>query len=320
LHTPQGEALVLGGGAPSRVLYSFDAGVSWQQRYGTDLLSGSSGPVVWPQEAPRRTLFLDDAGIHVSDDAVTWHDWAGFGGPPSEIEAAGSFLFVSTRGGELWRSADGGESFLDLGVRTNAPVHVLRGAPRFDDTKLMLVGTHDGVFQLVDPTGPAPALVRWAYQRVDDASAYFGCVGCGDIVEDELAGVGQLRELGEGVASVTLRGPSIEVYGTSTQAGLATLWIDGAHVSNIGSTKQAEPGVLTRVDGLVDDWHDVELRGVRDGVAIDALASFDAPPDTLGHARCGVVGDGGPAGVGLALVVVLRRRSVRSRSTPPPTR
>lgn len=321
LQTPEGEALVLGGGAPSRVLYSFDEGRTWATRYATDLSSGASGPVVWPKDEPRRALFLDDAGVHISDDAVTWRDWGAFGAPASVIEGAGDYIFVSTRGGELWRSTDGGETFADLGVRTVAPVHVLRGAPPFDDTRLLLVGTHDGVFQLVDPTGPAPTLVRWAYQRVDDASAYFACVGCGDSVRDDSAGIGELRELGAaGIGSAILRGPTLEVYGTSTGDAQVELWIDGAYVSTIGATKQADPGVLTRVDGLVDDWHDVELRGVRAGVAIDALASFDAPPDTLGHARCGVAGDGGPAGLGLALVVVLRRRGVWSRSTPPPRR
>lgn len=289
VQTPLGSAQVLGGGAPSRINYSFNDGATWVERYLGESDSALSGPVSWPQDNPTRVIFLDGAGVHWSDDAVNWQTWNEFDGAvPQEIEAAGSLVFVATRGGELWRSADGGESFTDLHVRFKAPVHIMRGCPHFDDEQLFLVGTHDGVYTLDDPFSDAPVAERWSpYQRIDDASSYFLCLGCGDVRDSDDAGMGGFRELGPtGVVRTTMRGRTLEIFGTLAKGASAEVWVDGSHVSDFAGDVQRHPDLLTRVDGLLDDWHDIEVRAVTDGVGIDALAtSGDPVPYT--STRCG---------------------------------
>ncbi len=311
VQTAEGSAQVLGGGSPSRIASSIDDGITWTQRYLGESESALSGPVSWPQGSPTRLVFLDGAGVHWSDDLATWESWNAFDGAvPDQIEAAGSLIFVATRGGELWRSTDGAESFTDLHVRLDSPVHIMRGSPHFDEEGLLLIGTHDGVFTLDDPFADAPVIERWSpYQRVDDASSYFVCLGCGDVVEDARAGMGELRELGAtGVARATMRGQTLEIFGTMRRGASAELWVDGDHVSDLGDNVQRAPDLLTRVDGLTDDWHDIEIRALTDGAAVDALATSSAGVPAL-PARCGC-GSGGVSGAGVlfSLGVALQRR------------
>ncbi len=277
VQTPEGGAQVLLG-APTVVEYSFDDGLTWSQRYADPTADQVSGPAGWPQTAPTRVLFSDTAGVHYSDDGNSFSTNDDFGGQQIRaLEVAGDEVYVASRGGELWRSDDGGTTFTDLHLRTDAPVHILRAAPGFDTSNLLIIGTHDGTWTLGDATGEAPTLDRWSpYERVDDASPYFGCVACDDIVDDNAAGMGQLRPLGhDGVATTTLRGDHIDIIGTDDAGGSAELWVDGNHVLDINDAVgvRTNPQVLTTVDGLKDGWHDIEVRGVQSGVAIDAFAS-----------------------------------------------
>lgn len=318
LSTPDGSAQVLGGASPTRILYSWDRGMTWVARYSDPLGERLSGPVVWPQEAPTRLVFLDEGGARYSDDGLTWFTWTGFGDDPARvIEAAGTMLFVATESGAIWRSDDGGESFVDLGVRTTSPVHVIRGSPKFDKEKLLLIGTHDGVFTLDDPFSDHPTIGRWApYQRVDDTSAYLVCSGCGDSVEDKDAGMGAMRELGSsGVAHLSVRGTSLEIFGACDEDSLAELWIDGTFISEIGGRKEPHPARLTRVEGLPWDWHEVELRAVRSGVLLDAIAASGPRPEgDVADVGCASgCATGGPAASVPLLAAVLLALTIRRR-------
>lgn len=280
VQTPDGPAQVLLG-SPTRVLYSHDLGQTWSRRYldaGADAVNGPSG---WPQTSPTRIVFSDSRGVHWSDDGLTWTTVDDFNGcQVRQVEVAGDLVFASTSGGELWRSEDGARTFHDLGLRTGAPVHTVRASPAFETTQLLLVGTHDGTFTLTDPAG-SPALVRWSqYQRIDDDSAYFACAACGDRVDDDRAGMGELRDLGAGgVAKVSLRGIQLQVFGTVGQGGSAEVYVDGEHAADLGlerSDVQTRPDLLLTLDGLQDGWHDVEIRAGSEGIAIDALSGSGA--------------------------------------------
>jgi hypothetical protein len=205
---------------------------------------------------------------------------------------------------------------LDLGVQLNAPVHILVGAPDFQQDPRLLIGTHDGIYTLDDPLSDAPALVRWApYQRVDDASAYFACRSCADRVEDPAAGLGELRALGgDGVATVAMRGESVAIYGTVAAGAAAELWIDGSWVATVDEpTKQ--PALLTRVDGLQPGWHAVEVRALADGVRVDAVsASSEGATFPVTERRGCASAQGAPHTLlcaAAAAFVLLRRRSWR---------
>ncbi len=313
--TPEGAAMVLGGGGPTRLLYSFDDGATWDQRFvASD--GHIAGPVGWPEPAPRRVVVADDAGVYTSEDGVLWTTWDGFGDDvPLVLASAGDRVYLTTRSGHLWRSDDGGLSFMDLGVQLNAPVHILVGNPSFDAEPKLLIGTHDGVYTLDDPLSNAPQLVRWApYQRVDDASAYFACRSCGDRVEDADAGLGELRALGaDGVASATLRGESVELYGTVDAGAAAELWVDGSWVATV-DTRAKSPALLTRVDGLQPGWHSVEVRAIVDGVRVDALAASSSGATFSIDARRGcATAPGAPPVVLWAGVAALALRAGRSR-------
>lgn len=311
----EGTAMVLGGGGPTRLVYSLDDGLTWDQRFtGSD--GRISGPVGWPESAPRRIVVADDAGVYTSDDGGTWTTWDGFGDDvPLVLASAGDRVYLTTRSGHLWRSDDGALSFLDLGVQLNAPVHILVGNPNFEQDPKLLIGTHDGVFTVDDPLSDSPELLRWApYQRVDDGSAYFACRSCGDRIEDRAAGLGQLRELGaDGVASVTLRGQSIALYGTIDSGAVAELWIDGAWVATVDKRAQT-PVLLTRVDGLLPGWHAVEVRALSDGVAVDAIVG-SGPGVSFGQSAspgCATA-PSGPCSLLVAGIVALALRRGRTR-------
>lgn len=316
VRTPAGPLAVLAGGGPTRVLTSSDTGLTW-----TLGLSGVadhlSGPVGWPADAPTRIVVSDDAGVYTSDDGATWSAWSGSGDDgPRVLAAAGSSLFLATRAGRLYRSDDGGLDFADLGVRLPAPVHALAAAPGFDAAPALLIGTHDGVYTLDDPLAAAPTLLRWSpYQRVDDSSAYFACVQCGDLRDDARAGLGALRELGPvGEARATLRGTRVEVYGSLDRGAEAELWVDGAFVSRVDAPL-ARPGRLAEVDGLADGWHDVAVVATAEGVAVDALvASSDGARFDPGAGGCASAPASASAWPVLAALVALGRRRGRVRA------
>ncbi|MSP56963.1 MAG: hypothetical protein EXR69_15370 [Myxococcales bacterium] len=296
VQTPDGPAQVLLG-SPSRVLYSFDLGQTWSQRYRDDEADAVNGPAGWPQRAPTRAVFSDSRGVHWSDDGLTWATVDDFNGAQiRQVEVAGNLVFAATSGGALWRSVDGAVTFQDLGLRTGAPVHTLRASPAFETTQLLLVGTHDGTFTLTDPSA-VPTLVRWSqYQRIDDDSAYFACAACGDRVDDDRAGMGELRELGAGgVAKASLRGVQVQIFGTLARGGTAEVVVDGEHAADIGfdrSSVQARPDLLLTLDGLHDGWHDVEIRASSEGIAIDALSGA-GPGVTSALAGCSSSGGAG---------------------------
>ena len=133
-------------------------------------------------------------------------------------------------------------------------------------------------------------------------------------MEDADAGLGELRALGaDGVASATLRGESVELYGTVDAGAAAELWVDGSWVATV-DTRAKSPALLTRVDGLQPGWHSVEVRAIVDGVRVDALAASSSGATFSIDARRGcATAPGAPPVVLWAGVAALALRAGRSR-------
>lgn len=318
-----GGRLAIAAGSPTRVIVQGDDG-AWAPAYVDPLATGIVGPIGWPAAYPARLLFADSAGIHRSDDGEQFTTWDGLGEDRAQaLVGVDHTLFLATRAGWLWRSDDGGRSWVDLRARAPAPVHALAGAKGADGALRLVIGTQDGTFTLTDPRSDTPDVVRWApYQRVDDLSPYLACDGCDSTVRDDAAAMSSLRPLGaSGVARVTVRGESIRIYGTSVAQARVAVSVDGRRRGTIAGQHSPTPGELMTIDGLSWGWHDLELRAEADGVQIDAVEATASgalfPTDEAPSGGCG--GGAGAALLGLAAAGAARRRGGRTpaRRDPP---
>lgn len=246
------------------------------------------GPFRGPGGDPTRWGVLDSTGWWTSaDGGATWEqaDLDIPDGVATAAQADDGTVFVATGSGGLWRGEEAGARWVDLGLRANAPIHVVAPRPRFAVHGDVLLGTHDGVRRVRGAGGDAPELVAWgAWQRIDDLSELLACVGC---VEESVswpqAGMDRVRRVEAGARlHAWVRGEQVVVVGASEGASLVELVVDGEVRATFGG-EAVELGPLGTVEGLAPGWHEVELVAVEgSGVVVDALEGrgADVPFET----------------------------------------
>ncbi len=316
---------------PAGVLCSEDDGASWERRWqgGDEQLTR---PLAWPVDQPTRLLVAADHGIVFSDDlGATWDAVAATERERVLVLEAASdgTLLAATTGGLLLRSDDGGEGWIELALRLPASPYALAPHPDFASTALVLVGTHDGPFVVLDLFADVPEWGPWGtHCLVDDLSNFVERSALGepeDYPGQRLVSVG--RVVAGGSMRTGLRGHTLRVLGAVEHASVVELVVDGETMGVLGGSPQPALGVLAELTGLEDGWHELVLRGVSgDGVLVDAFEGqgdglvFEVPPvaveDDPPGGRCdGCAGaPRRPAGLvllaaGLALALGRRRRA-----------
>ncbi len=260
-------------------------GGPWELLYVADT-TDITGPF---SPAPGVLVFGDSDGVHRSIDAgLTWAV------VPVTEEVGGVLaladdgtLFLSSAGSRLFRSDDDGATWVDLGIRLNAPVYDFAARPDFARRPELLIATHDGLFRLADATGAAPTAARFgAWERIDDVSELWLCSGatCGSSVVDPRAGFDSLRQLDAGTEIVAwVRGDALTLEGISDGTGVVEVLLDGAIDGLASKVVQSTVGTLWSATGLDEGWHSVALVAVEgDGVAIDAVVARGADTSLTG--------------------------------------
>lgn len=264
------------------LLCSLDGGTTWAGAALTGDGARATSPVAWPPSAPTRVVWTDAQGVHVSEDLganITTLTPFGLDLPLELTEADDGTLVVVTWGGEVWRSDDGGATWVDLAVAVPSWTHVVATRPDFAHHPDVLIGTHDGNFHVADTTGATPTIARWAqWERIDQGTEYFICATCRTSIDDEMAGMGTLLQLDPGsVSAGLLRGSEFRVIGRETDAGGGDIYADGVLVGSFGGKGS---GVLADVTVGDAGWHQIELHATGDGLLLDAVEMI-TPGDVL---------------------------------------
>jgi photosystem II stability/assembly factor-like uncharacterized protein len=262
------------------IVCSEDNGDNWVVRY-SDHEEGVATPLIgWPPAAPERILFGSRLGILASDDSGrTWttlyEDTEG--GFIEMASADNGYLFAANPAGEIFRSEDGGETWINLGVRSPAVVYAIQPRPRFkDDGDEVILSTHAGPY-IIQRASRADAELRpfSGYQRVEDSSAWFRCTTdiCPQPTSSADASSGTMQQIQPGSAfEIFVRGHTIQIIGVSDAVGNVEMIIDGGAAMPIGREPYKRPTIMSTVTGLTDEMHSVLLRGLTDnGVYIDAV-------------------------------------------------
>lgn len=293
---------------------SDDAGVSWDTRFNAD--TDLADPVGWPKDGPQRILVIDDAGVHLSDDAGrTWTvvtvdplD------PPATLTGApDDSLFLLTASGRLWRSADGGDSWGPTGVRLPADTFHLVPRPDFYAVPELIAGTADGLYRIEDATG-TPRLSRWAaWERVEASGTEFGvCTTCPDPRDWPGAGSVDVQPLDTGAAwETTMRGDRLRLYGATLGVGSVVMEVDGVEVARVDDLWDPHVDLRAEVDVAPAPWHHVRLTGRN--FLVDAVeAESDLSP--LDGVDLGCASTPASAGwIGLIAATFALRRRVTAR-------
>lgn len=189
--------------------------------------------------------------------------------------------FVATRGGSVLRSDDL-VAWTAIG-RVAAMPYVLEAAPRYLETREIVVGTSDGTFKLVDDGSGDEGVLppQWGgYQYVDSASLFLeGCRYCPEVFTDHTTMTGASRVVEGEAIGTWLRGHTLRVHGWIDAPSAVEVWVDGALIDVLGEVSPA--GVLATYP-LADDMHRIDLIAVeRSGLVFDGVDGTTASEPLL---------------------------------------
>ncbi len=272
--------------------------------FAVEVAEGIDDAALWPRDAPRRAVLVGDGGIDLGEGGVWWRPILPEAvGLRRVIVADDGTLIASTRTQRLWSSADGGESWVDLGVSLPSQIEALMAHPDFATSPEVVAMTPGGAFR-VTLDGD---LDRWiGMQQPDDMGHYAEFVRYvpdGGDVPTEGAALGSVHVLGAGsTATVWLRGRRFELTGAVVGTAVLQVYVDGVLADQQTVADLPLPSVLLTGDGFDDREHEVQLV-VIDGSEVlldyarawsDAVAlSWTAPADT-GTTDSGTDTAGGP--------------------------
>lgn len=292
---------------------STDAGQTWTtERDGeprVQSLVGGDGTVVYATAEEGIWTGLDGA-----DPALVWD-----GSDDAILTLAladdARTAFAVTRGAHILKSDDRGLTWVDLGFELPASAAAIATRPGFSAHPDLLVASYDGGW-LVNGGG----LRRFArYQRLDDSGGFVTTEG-GVTEASPVSALGNCTSVRPAATlSGSVRGTRVRLLGQAGGQSQVLVTIDGAAVATIGAVSTQAQGELLAVDGLVDDWHRVDIEGlVGEDLCLDGIegtAEADGltwtAPVVVPEPRCGCSSAGQPwAGgvLGLALIVAWRSR------------
>jgi hypothetical protein len=225
----------------------------------------------WPPDRPSRLIVASGSTFWWSDDAFATSNSL----TPNPLDGIAAMAmgddgtaFAATLGGALYRSADGGETWTDLGLAMTAPVWTMVARQGMATTGDLLLGTLDGLWLMDDPLGEAPTVERFSpWARVDDTSGYWSGLSCASASRDAKAGMDTLTSFPDPCSiTVKARGAVITVYGTSDGLSAVNFTVDGAVLDTFGDAGSATIAALSSIP-VDDGWHTVTLDAL-DGAGI----------------------------------------------------
>jgi photosystem II stability/assembly factor-like uncharacterized protein len=281
------EILLVVADSPPQVVLSEDAGATWEQVYaGPDSSVRSSGAALWPPGEGERMFFADPASglVQSNDGGATWfvNEASPEGVPRAFTMADDVTLFLLQRVGQIYRSEDGGDSWVAVGEPVNAASHDLVTSPRFDETGILLIGSQDGLYFSEDRGDTWKRLRR--FSRLEAVAEHLACYvggttasaappsscGCSEPVppphvgstvcetyEDEDQGLrgGWLMNNGD-EAHFTFTGTHFEILlGPETGGGEILVESNGAFLETI----KVGGDLWVYLDAPDGDWKDITL-------------------------------------------------------------
>ncbi len=306
--------LCLGTRTPDQVLCSADRGDSWNLHY---VATGEGKLTLWTADG--EGLWLSDTlGLHHLSEEDTLI-------PLPEGRLVDFFtiaddgsLFFSTSDANVYGRFPGEGDWRSFG-QVNATIDHISPSPAFSTHPLLLLATHDGVWQIDNVRSSEPILARWGqWERVDVGTGFaFWSPDLPEEVEEDGADFGSIHPIARGnVVRVWLRGSSLQVRGRSERGAQVVLRLDGQSLTRLGSEPMDEVGVLWTGTGLAEGWHMVELVGVEEGLFVDSIDGYEgegAVEEEPGKEQpCGC--QKGQAGLLLLFVGRLRRRPFSTRA------
>jgi len=262
----RGESLIaVATDVPAGVLVSADNGDSWT-RWLEGVSEPSAGLEFWPPMESGRLVFASPStgillGTGLEDD--WWSPRSPPAGEPRRLTIADDgTLLVGTRGGAVWESLDGGETWEILGQGPPCAIHEIVTAPNFSQNRLVLLGTQLGIwwsdggdFQ------PAPWL-----ERLENGGVFLRCNepdGYCPTYSNPSEGAGGGIELVPGGA-IRFATEASHLRLLASGGGEWELFVDGNPVStSAGEAELSETG-----------WKDIEVRLQAGELRVDGIEAW----------------------------------------------
>lgn len=262
---------------------SDDEGATWRWLWQTQTevqLQLAAGVASWPAGEATRLAFANEVdGVLLSDDGgATWRPATT---QPTSVPLTmtgtdDGTMFVGSGDGLMFRSEDGGETWVNLGVTFGTSGHVIKPAPGFAQNGIAIVGTSVGEYWTNDRGDTWNLMQR--YERFEDNTFHLLCyksdgvTACDNYVDPTAGNGGGYLLLTLDTASFTFEGDAFSVIGPKDGEGVATVVIDG--VQQADWTPDGTPLTVT---GLPLGWHDVSITGAiatADGIHIDVVETY----------------------------------------------
>ncbi|MFH1466147.1 MAG: hypothetical protein ABIO70_17310 [Pseudomonadota bacterium] len=304
--------------ASSSIARSTDDGASFAVDH--EVSTGVSDLALWPPREPTRVLAVGPGGVEIR----TEDGWTR-GTLPEEVGlrrvacASDGTLVAATWTQRLLVSADGGDTWADLGAQLEGQIEDLATHPDFARHPVVLASGPAGSFQ-VDEQG---VVIRWmGLQRVDDDTEWVVCDPACTEETWEGAGLGEVRRVPAGTrVEAWLRGTSVRVIGAAEGSASLDLWVDDRPAGTVTISALGFPGAIATIEGLDPGLHLVRFEVTAgDGVILDALEATDSsaplpwdPEEDEGEPEgCGCGAAPGPRGWLVPLLAwgaIARRRA-----------
>jgi len=270
------------------VACSADAGATWTTVHTVHSPTARVEAIaLWPDDAPERLLVSDTLGLYRYDGAetqlrdTTTPTW------PLLATADDGTVFGVDVTGQLYTSADGGDTFVASAVTLPTQTRAMVPRPDFAAHPDLFLGTLDGTFVVRGDT-----VERYAnLQRVDDGAQFVLCEACTS-VDDAAAVLGQHSELAvNSWIEGNLRGTRLALIGAAPAGAVVRVTVDEVEQGSFTVDPSEDiTGELWSADGWTDGWHRVRVRVDVGTVDVDALEAR-GPSAELDHDATGDTGD-----------------------------
>jgi diguanylate cyclase (GGDEF)-like protein len=215
--------------------------------------------VVWPDDVPSRIVLAEPGGVRVGERGVWRQAILPEPLPVTRLAVASDGTIVAaTATQRVWRSDDGGDTWIDIGAALPSQIEALDTHPDFASNPEIVASTPAGAFRVgVDGT-----VSRWmGLQRADDVTEDLTCdAGCA-AADVEGAALGSLRPIPLGTTvSAWVRGRSVRMIGETHDVAEVQLSVDGVLVATVPLGVLPPGSTLAEATGLADALHHVSLK------------------------------------------------------------
>jgi len=260
--------------SPPGLMVQYEGEGRWVRLLGFNDLGSHLGGGVWPPDEGTRLMFAStERGVLISDDVgETWREASE---PPTDdinmmTQADDGTYFMASRTGWVFRSRDGGDTWERMANRTGPLALSMATSSRFEETGLVVLGTHAGVWWAWDWEGVWRPLPR--YERFEDDSFHLRCTparatrdaggaDCETYNAPRQGNGGGLELYHGDTLDFSFDGDAFSVVGWIRSGGELAVTVDGEWVETWAAD---DPLALS---GLAPGWHDVQLYVAAEGEA-----------------------------------------------------